>query len=279
MCSIFTHCSCTRPVSHPSYQARKHCISYAPRAQFFSCSQRKHRHQTLWCASRQRSADYSEDWQDFAPLGIVTRRLLVNVCALFCLVLAEAVPLCCADPTALPHGTLQLLKSTSLASYGTIELLHPFMLGIAPFVEAMIFCQMIGTLYGWDKLPVPARFKLSVTQTQTPYGRTAIMFMSAFIGACLATGFALVAANHFIGSGVVGHAQLWDITAALVAGSAIMYKLSELITEFGLGQGISFIYMVSIASSAQSTAVCVLTLADSSRLPTPHVLLASPATL
>jgi preprotein translocase subunit SecY len=170
-------------------------------------------------------------------------------------VLGEAVPLCCADPTALPHGTLQLLNLTSLASHGSLQLLHPFLIGIVPFVEAMIFCQIIGTLCGWNKLPVPARFKLSRTQTQTPYGRAAIMFMSACMGACLATGFALVATKHLISCTAVGHAQLWDITAALVAGSAIMYKLSDLITEFGLGQGISFIYMVCITSSAQSTAL------------------------
>jgi preprotein translocase subunit SecY len=258
MSSVFPHCSCTRQLLHPSYRARKYCcIKYTSRAQLYSCSSRKRRQQTVWGASRRLSADFSEDWQDFAPLGIVARRLLVNVAALFCLVLGEAVPLCCADPTALPQGTLRLLNSTSLASHGSLQLLHPFLLGVAPFVEAMIFCQMIGTLYGWDKLPVPARFKLSRTQVQTAYGRTAIMFLSACVGACLSTGFALVATKHLISSGAAGHAQLWDITAALVAGSAILYKLSELITECGLGQGISFIYMVSIASSAQSTSACV----------------------
>ena len=204
------------------------------------------------CASRLLPA---EDWQDFALVGVVVRKLLVNVSALFFLVLAESVPLCCADPSLLPQGSLQMLNATSVASHGMLQLLHPFLLGVVPFVEAMILIQVIIGLLGWERMPVPPRFKLSRAETQTPAGRAAIMFLSGLLGAALAALFATIGTHHLISTGAVGHGQMLGITVSLVAGSAIVYKLSELITQFGLGQGISFIYMVSIASSARST-VC-----------------------
>lgn len=257
MSTVFAHCTLTRQLLYsqrPGNLIRDRCCLRSK----FSCRPCTHQRLTvLGCAASRLSS--AEDFrQDFAPLGVVARKLLVNVSALFFLVLAESVPLCCADPTSLPKRSLQLFTATSVASHGTLQLLHPFLLGIAPFVEAMIFCQMIGAFFGWNKLPVPPRFKLSRTQTQTPYGRTAITFLSSVLGAAIATGLALLASHHLISVAAVGHAEWLDITAALVAGSAIIYKLSEFITQFGLGQGISFIYMVSIASSAHQSFFALL---------------------
>lgn len=205
----------------------------------------------LGCASNRLSApERNEELKDFAPVGVVARKILFNFAVLFFLVLGETVPLCCVDPTTLPAESLEWLNATSISSRGALQLLHPFLLGIVPFVEASILIQVAGALIGWERLPVPPRFKLSRTQTQTPYGRAALTFLSGLVGATIATGFALLAAQHLISTGAVGHAEMWDITAALVAGSAIMYNISELITQYGLGQGVQFIYMVMIASSA-----------------------------
>jgi preprotein translocase subunit SecY len=203
-------------------------------------------------ASAYGAAHGVHEWKDFAPLATVARKITFNVAALFFLVLGESVPLCCADASMLPRNTLQMLTHGSVAAHGStpLAILHPFVLGIVPFVEAMIFCQVVGSLYGWDKLPVPEPYRLSRTQMQTPYGRAAVYFLSSVLGAVIATIMAAFTTMHLVNQGVVGHQEMWSITAALVAGSAIIYKLSDLITQFGLGQGVSFIYMVSIAASA-----------------------------
>ena len=262
MSSVLAHGTLTRQLpcsQHPSRCTRNELFVQSNCRRPVRCRQYTCRRVRAGGAFGRLSA---EDWRDFAPVGLVARRLLVNVSALFFLVLAESVPLCCADASVLPKASLQLLNATSVASHGALQLLHPFILGVVPFVEAMIFIQMLGGTVGWDKLPVPPRFKLSRTEMQTPYGVAAIKFLSAVLGAVIAAGFATVGANILISTGAVGHGQRLDIIVSLVAGSAIVYKLSELITEFGLGQGISFIYMVSIASSASITFCCCCALSD-----------------
>lgn len=198
------------------------------------------------------SISTSNAWRSLASASLVGRKILFNIFGLFLIVLGESVPLCAADLRSLPTHVSQMVMHSSVAACGTqaVPILHVFMLGIVPYVEAAIFVQLLTSTVGWRRLPVPERYQMSQEQAQTSYGRAATLFVSTILGTIIAFGLAAGAVTHLIAQGVVGQKEFWSLSTSLVAGSAMVHMFTDMLTRFGLGQGIGFIYMVLIASRA-----------------------------
>lgn len=194
----------------------------------------------------------SNAWRSLASASLVGKKILFNVFGLFLIVLGESVPLCAADLRSLPTHVSHMVMHSSVAACGahTVPILHIFMLGIVPYVEAAIFVQLLTSTVGWRRLPVPERYQMSQEQAQTSYGRAATLFVSTILGTIIAFVLAAGAVMHLIAQGVVGHKEFWSLSTSLVAGSAMVHMFTDMLTRFGLGQGIGFIYMVLIASRA-----------------------------
>lgn len=200
--------------------------------------------------------DVSSAWRSLASAGLIAKRLCFNVLGLFMIVVGESVPLCAADLRSLPTHVSQMVMNTSVAACSTqaTPLLHVFMLGIVPYVEASIFIQLLTATVGWRRLPLPERYQMSQEQAQTSYGRAASLFISTILGTIISFALAAVSVRHLIMHGVVGQKDFWSLSTSLVAGSAMVHMFSDMLTRFGLGQGIGFIYMVLIASRAPTPA-------------------------
>eukprot|EP00892_Ulva_mutabilis_P009984 jgi/Ulvmu1/7358/UM036_0018.1 len=207
-----------------------------------------------------------KSWRSFAAVGLIGRKVLFNVIGLFVLVLGESVPLCAADLGSLPSYVSNMIIHGSVAACSSqaTPVLHVFMLGIVPYVEASIFVQLLTATVGWRRLPLPQRYQMSQEQAQTSYGRAATMLISTILGTLIAFMLAAVSVKHLIAHGVVGCQEFWNMTSSLVAGSAMIHMLSDMLTRFGLGQGIGFIYMVLIASRMQTQWQGVLAAVSSS---------------
>lgn len=193
-------------------------------------------------------------WRSFASAGLVGRKVIFNIVGLFLIVLGESTPLCAMDLAALPANVSQLVMHGSVAACSSqaTPILHVFMLGIVPYVEAAIFVQLLTATVGWRRLPLPERYHMSQEQAQTSYGRAATVFLSSILGTIIASVLAMFSVQHFISQGVVGQQEFWSMSTSLVAGSAMVHMFSDMLTRYGLGQGIGFIYMVLIASREPS---------------------------
>lgn len=89
-----------------------------------------------------------------------------------------------------------------------------------------------------------------------------------------ATASALMLARKMSTMAICTAKESWGIAAALVAGSFTVVALADVVTKSGLGHGISFVYMVGIASGA---AVALLQL-EWPRCPCAGALLSEAAT-
>ncbi len=139
-------------------------------------------------------------------------------------------------------GVLDLLSGGGLSSFSVVAL------GVNPYINASIIMQLMSGV-------IPS---LQALQREGEYGRNKINQYTRYLSVPMALlqsyGFlALLNSSGILSSGfdLANGATLTQI-ATLTAGSMVLMWLGELITEKGIGNGISFIIFAGIVSRAPS---------------------------
>ncbi|HET7029235.1 MAG TPA: preprotein translocase subunit SecY [Candidatus Limnocylindrales bacterium] len=178
----------------------------------------------------------------------IRRRLLYVLGILIVFRFLAHVPVPGVDQTALQQylqnnaifGVLDLLSGGGLSSFSVVAL------GVNPYINASIIMQLMTGV-------IPSLQSLS---REGEYGRNKINQYTRYLAVPMALlqsyGFlALLNSQNILSSGfdLANGATLTQI-ATLTAGSMTLMWLGELITEKGIGNGISFIIFAGIVSRA-----------------------------
>jgi preprotein translocase subunit SecY len=137
-------------------------------------------------------------------------------------------------------GVLDLLSGGGLSAFSVVAL------GVNPYINASIIMQLMTGV-------IPS---LQALSREGEYGRNKINQYTRYLAVPMAVlqsyGFlALLNSQNVLSSGFdLGNPVTWVQIATLTAGSVSLMWLGELITEKGIGNGISFIIFAGIVSRA-----------------------------
>jgi preprotein translocase subunit SecY len=182
----------------------------------------------------------------------IRRRLLFVAGILIVFRFLSHVPVPGADPAALAtfFGSNSLLGLLDLFSGGGLSRFSIVGLGVNPYINASIIMQLMTGV-------VPS---LQALSREGEYGRNKINQYTRYLSVPLALlqsyGFLALLhnTNPPVLTGSFGLADLETLTQiiSLTAGSVLLMWLGELITEKGIGNGISFIIFAGIVGRAPS---------------------------
>ena len=153
-------------------------------------------------------------------------------------------------------GLLDLFSGGGLTNFSVVAL------GVNPYINASIIMQLMTGV-------VPS---LQALQREGEYGRTKINQYTRYLAVPMALlqayGFmALLSANNVLTTPFdFGSWETWTQIATLTAGSIVLMWLGELITEKGIGNGISFIIFAGIVSRAPGAILGFIASPDLARL-------------
>jgi preprotein translocase subunit SecY len=192
----------------------------------------------------------------------IRRRLLFVAGILIVFRFLAHVPVPGADPAALSTffsgnsllGLLDLFSGGGLARFSIVGL------GVNPYINASIIMQLMTNV-------VP---QLQALSREGEYGRNKINQYTRYLAVPLAAlqsyGFLALLHNTTppVLTGSFGLADLETMTQiiALTTGSILLMWLGELITEKGIGNGISFIIFAGIVSRAPSALIAFINSPD-----------------
>jgi len=176
------------------------------------------------------------------------RRILFVAGILFVFRFLAHVPVPGVDRTQLASflesspifGLLDLFSGGGLSNFSVVAL------GVNPYINASIIMQLMTGV-------VPS---LQALQREGEYGRTKINQYTRYLAVPMALlqayGFmALLSSNNVLTTPFdFGSWETWTQIATLTAGSIVLMWMGELITEKGIGNGISFIIFAGIVSGA-----------------------------
>jgi preprotein translocase subunit SecY len=153
-------------------------------------------------------------------------------------------------------GNTGIISVLNLFSGGALTAMGVFALGIMPYITASIIMQLLAVV-------IP---KLEQLQQEGENGRRKITQYTRYITVVLAvlqsTGLATLARNGALfGSNVMpgaGTGTVLLVILTLTAGTAMIMWLGELITQRGVGNGMSLIIYVAIISAVPSQGALVL---------------------
>lgn len=156
----------------------------------------------------------------------------------------------------------QLLGFVNLLSGGALANFSVVLMGMGPYINASIIMQIMTKI-------VPSLDKL---QKEGESGRTKINQYTRILSVPLAIGQGIAMIyllrpmiQQYGGIDIVAGASLWDwivMVSALVAGSVMLMWLGELISEQGIGNGISLIIFAGVVTQLPTivgTALALLT--------------------
>ena len=190
-------------------------------------------------------------------------RLLFILAMLVVFRLGTSVPLPGVDPLELERffSGNQFLGLLNVFSGGGLANLSIFMLGVGPFITASIVMQLLTIMF--PKLK-------ELYHEEGEAGRRKFNQYARFLTVPLAVlqGFGLLVLLE--NQGVITHlgwlAKALNIITA-VAGSIFLMWLGELISEYGLGNGVSLIIMAGILAGIPSAVGQVIVNFDSAQVP------------
>jgi preprotein translocase subunit SecY len=190
--------------------------------------------------------------------AIVGDRSLVNriIMAVFILGIfrfLSAIPVPGIDQAALAQylGSNQFLGLLSLFTGGGLSVLSVVMLGVGPYITASIIMQLMTVL--------SPKLKAMATE-EGEYGRKKIAQYSRWLTIPLA----VIQSFSFIvllqRQGVMPQMDSFGLlvsVAVIVAGSMLLMWLGEIMTEFGIGNGVSMIIFAGIVATLPQTVIAL----------------------
>ncbi len=190
----------------------------------------------------------------------IRRRILYVLGILIVFRLLAHVPVPGVDREALDSffETNQLFGLLDLFSGGGLSNFSVVGLGVNPYINASIIMQLMTGV-------IP---RLQELQREGEYGRNKInqytRYLSVPLSALQAYGFLALLSSQDILTTPFELASFETLTqiVTLTAGSVLLMWLGELITEKGIGNGISFIIFAGIVSQAPSAIVAFLASPD-----------------
>lgn len=189
-------------------------------------------------------------------------RILFVLGALVVFRLLAAVPIPGIDAVKLSQflSNNQFLGVLNIFSGGGLSNLSIIMLGVGPYITASIILQLLTIM-------IP---RLKALSEEGEAGRKKITNYSRFLTVPLAAlqGFGLL--TLLAREGIVGDLSIFGWVTALsvvVAGSMLLMWIGELITEYGVGNGLSLVIFAGIVSSLPSQISQLLFTFDISQLP------------
>jgi preprotein translocase subunit SecY len=153
-------------------------------------------------------------------------------------------------------GLLDLFSGGGLTNFSVVAL------GVNPYINASIIMQLMTGV-------VPS---LQALQREGEYGRTKInqytRYLSVPMALLQAYGFmALLSSNNVLTTPFdFGSWETWTQIITLTAGSVVLMWLGELITEKGIGNGVSFIIFAGIVSRSPGAILGFINNPDLARL-------------
>lgn len=170
-------------------------------------------------------------------------KILFTLAVLILFRLAAHIPIPGVDLNALRNLVTgnQLLQLLDLFSGGTLFNFSIVALGLNPYINASIIMQLLGVV-------IP---KVEALQKEGEYGRQKINQYTRYltIPIAIVQSYGVIVFLERSGGGVLAHLnplQLVAIMATLTAGTVMLMWLGELITEQGIGNGISIIIFAGI---------------------------------
>lgn len=171
------------------------------------------------------------------------KKLLITAAILVVFRLVAHIPAAGIDTTSIRQLFLgsPLLSLLDVFSGGTLANFSIMALGLTPYINASIILQLLGFV-------VPA---LEELQKEGEFGREKINQYTRFLTIPLAffQSFAMYALLK--NQGIISNLdvpQLLALVVTMVAGTMFAVWLGELITEYGLGNGVSFLIFAGIIS-------------------------------
>lgn len=141
-----------------------------------------------------------------------------------------------------------LLGLMDLFSGGASRLFTIFALSVTPYINSSIIMQLLTIVIPrWEEMQKEGEEGRKKIQEYTRYGTVILALVQAF-----ATGLYLKRSGAFINDSWL---TLAVIMVTLTAGTAFLMWLGEMITEKGIGNGISMLIFAGIVSRGPSTIV------------------------
>ena len=171
------------------------------------------------------------------------RKIIITIIIIIVSRIIAHIPVSGVDLTALRNlfSANQFLGLLDIFSGGTLANFSIISLGLNPYINASIIMQLLTMI-----LP-----KLEALSKEGEYGRGKInqytRFLSVPLAAVQAIGMFVLLRNQGILS-MVTPAQIVSIVVGMSAGTVLLMWLGELISEYGIGNGISLLIFAGIVS-------------------------------
>jgi preprotein translocase subunit SecY len=144
-------------------------------------------------------------------------------------------------------GGSNILGFLNLFSGGGLERLSLFALGIMPYITASIILQLLTVVVpSLEKLQKEGEVGQQKITQYTRYLTVGLAFGQSFGYVFLFRSFGQTAGSDVVGT--LSGARVFLIVASLTAGCTLLMWLGELITQRGIGNGISLMIFASIVS-------------------------------
>lgn len=179
------------------------------------------------------------------------RRIGFTIIALVLFRVLAAIPIPSVDPVNLANllASSQILGFLNIFSGGGLSNLSIVMLGVGPFITASIIIQLLTMMFPKWK---------AMLHEDGEAGRMKLSQYSRLIGAPLA----IIQAIGFIillqSQNVLPSIEIFSFVVnvlVIAAGSILLMWIGELISEFGIGNGVSMIIFAGIVSSLPTSIV------------------------
>ncbi len=191
------------------------------------------------------------------------KRVLFVLAALAVFRLLANIPIPGIDPVALERtiNNNQLLGAFNILSGGGLSHLSIIMLGVGPYITASIIMQLLTIMVPRLKAMYQEEGEIGKKKF-TQYGRILTVPLAVI------QGFSLILLLSK--QGVLGDLTTFQMMAnvvIVVGGSMLLMWIGELISEFGIGNGVSLIIFAGIVSTIPSNIGQFLFTFDMAQLP------------
>lgn len=195
---------------------------------------------------------------------VLRRRILFTLLMLALFRLLAAIPLPAIDKArfAAYFSQNEFLGLLNLFSGGGLSNVSIILLGVGPYITASIIMQLLTIMS--PKLK-------ALYQEEGEAGRRKFTMYSRFLTVPLALIQALGFITLFKSQGIIGDltgTPLFTSVVIMTAGSLLLMWIGELMTEFGIGNGVSVLIFAGIVSSLPSSILQFKSLFNVADIPT-----------